>query len=902
MNISIMNRVFLFFAAAVMTHALSLVAVCSPVVPDSCHFLTDTSYRRCVATDFAARCRLASGRHEALFAGMDTLPVAEREALQFLYAYMPYNDLADYDQAFFLRQVRYALAARDTFPWGRDIPDDIFRHFVLVYRVNNEDLDTARSLMFDALKQRVRHLSMEQAALEVNHWCHEHVAYRGADIRTSAPLATLRTALGRCGEESTFAVTALRAVGIPARQCYTPRWAHCDDNHAWVEVWVDGVWKFLGACEPDPRLNMGWFAVPSTRCMLVHSKAFGRYSGDEEVVRATPLFSELNLLDHYAPTRRLTARILDSAGHPVANAMVRFKLYNYSEYYPLAAIATDERGCASFTTGLGDLLLWASKDDAYSYAKADVRQHDTVALVLNRRGSDAAQYVEQLDMVPPAPGPVGVNPTSVEMASNQRRLAFEDSLRLAYTATFPTPSDCGRFSHPNANLPEQQRCELLCKSEGNYQQLALFLNAHATLDTTLDLYTYLKSFSDKDLRDISSDVLESHLTRRAHFSFPADVWQRGLMPARISNELIRPWREPLRKALSADLLHDGLPLSASGVRQWVLQNIACDDSGNYYDCPISPLGVYQLRHSDRHSRDIFFVAACRSLGIPAYLDNATNQIFAFVDGRWMPVAFDQSLPSLSAHLTLTYDGTDPKRPVYGPHFALARYVDGDFVSLDFEDDARLQSFPATLSLEPGYYCLFTGNRYPDGEVLSRIVFFNLDDASPLSLPIVLRPLSDKAGDTASVRVPNFKQLQLENGALSVAYLVGDIGLVYIDLGDYREPSKHLINELLVLTDQLRQWKGMLYVTQTPSEHKAITGQWDLTNIYFTQRQPDAPDALHQALRLASHRSDAVVYPVVSVLSPDGRVLLYNEGYKIGLGTEIISLLAKMASSNPPDDE
>lgn len=50
----------------------------------------------------------------------------------------------------------------------------------------------------------------------------------------------MKTAYGRCGEESTFTVAALRSVGIPARQVYTPRWAHTDDNHAWVEAWVNG--------------------------------------------------------------------------------------------------------------------------------------------------------------------------------------------------------------------------------------------------------------------------------------------------------------------------------------------------------------------------------------------------------------------------------------------------------------------------------------------------------------------------------------------------------------------------------------------------------------------------------------------------------------------------------------
>ena len=179
------------------------------------HFLTDSTYRHQVEQDYEARLSQFSILNSQL--NLDTLCRAEREAMQFLYAYMPYSDLADYTPAFYLDQVRYAFTARKEMPWGKMVPEDIFRHFVLVYRVNNENLDTARQYMFHQLKERVQGMTMEQAALEVNHWCHEHVAYRAADSRTSAPLATLRTSLGRCGEESTFAVTALRSVGSCSR-------------------------------------------------------------------------------------------------------------------------------------------------------------------------------------------------------------------------------------------------------------------------------------------------------------------------------------------------------------------------------------------------------------------------------------------------------------------------------------------------------------------------------------------------------------------------------------------------------------------------------------------------------------------------------------------------------------
>ena len=168
-------------------------------------------------------------------------------------------------------------------PWGHTVPDLLFRHFVLPVRVNNENLDRSRMVFYEELKNRVSGMRMYDAILEVNHWCHEHVTYQPSDGRTSAPLSTLRSAYGRCGEESTFTVAALRAVGIPARQVYTPRWAHTDDNHAWVEAWADGQWYFLGACEPEAVLNLAWFNAPASRAMLMHTKAFGHYDGPEEV-------------------------------------------------------------------------------------------------------------------------------------------------------------------------------------------------------------------------------------------------------------------------------------------------------------------------------------------------------------------------------------------------------------------------------------------------------------------------------------------------------------------------------------------------------------------------------------------------------------------------------------------
>ena len=122
---------------------------------------------------------LASGRATQLFGVLTPkLSLEEEEALKFLFAYMPLSDLADYNGSFYLTQVRMSLLARETFSWGKTIPEDIFRHFVLPYRINNENLDSSRVVFFNELKDRIKNLSMSEAALEVNHWCHEKVTIK----------------------------------------------------------------------------------------------------------------------------------------------------------------------------------------------------------------------------------------------------------------------------------------------------------------------------------------------------------------------------------------------------------------------------------------------------------------------------------------------------------------------------------------------------------------------------------------------------------------------------------------------------------------------------------------------------------------------------------------------------
>ena len=156
------------------------------------HFISDEQARDRIAEDFAGRADIM----EAAGVDLDAMGLSmdEKEALQFLYAYMPLGDIVNQAPEYYLDHYRLTLQALEEMPWGKSIPERELRHFVLPVRVNNENLDSARYVFYEELAPRIKNMSMHDAVLEVNHWCHEKAVYMPSDRRTSSPLATVKTA------------------------------------------------------------------------------------------------------------------------------------------------------------------------------------------------------------------------------------------------------------------------------------------------------------------------------------------------------------------------------------------------------------------------------------------------------------------------------------------------------------------------------------------------------------------------------------------------------------------------------------------------------------------------------------------------------------------------------------
>ena len=636
------------------------------------HFISDSAWRDTVAQAFAEREQLLGFRP---FEEKEEYSQQESEAMMFLYAYMPLADVTDYPQELLYNDVITAFRARKEMHWGKKIPEYIFRHFVLPPRVNNENLDESRPLFYEELRPRVEKLSMKEAILEVNHWCHEHVTYQPSNARTSSPIATLRNSTGRCGEESTFTVAALRSVGIPARQVYTPRWGHTDDNHAWVEAWADGKWYFLGACEPEPVLNLGWFNEPASRALLVHTRAFGNYPGPEEVILRTSNFTEINVIDNYAKTSRIDFCILSETGEPVDDAKVEFKIYNYAEFYTAVTKFTDKEGKTFLTAGNGDMLVWASKDSHFGFAKASFGTDKQLTITLGHNPQtdtkELLSELQQMTIVPPPSDPHYPKIKARDQEVCKKRFDYEDSVRTAYMKSHFLTAEQAAALQPGST----EHIQYLTKARANWSTIWDFINRHA--DNPKRAYGILSLLATKDLMDINSAVLED--------AFDANTNQ---LETRVENEpVLTPYKQTIAEFFDKPTA-DAFRKDPNKLVEWIKTNIRMNPDMKALRIAQSPLGALRSGLTDTRSRDILFVDIARSLDIKARKDVVTGKVQFMKNNQWIDVHFTDHISEAAPQgkLMLTYDPIpDFDDPRYYSHFTISRIQNGQIRLLSFDE-------------------------------------------------------------------------------------------------------------------------------------------------------------------------------------------------------------------------
>jgi hypothetical protein len=805
----------------------------------------------------------------------------ERLILEFFYSTMPAADIGDYDFSLYKSFADFGLSLLRDIQWCKEIPEDIFFNYVLHYRINNEKLEDCRPYFYEALRERIQGKGMKEAALEVNIWCAEHVAYQATDQRTASPLAVLKSSYGRCGEESTLTVTAMRSVGIPARQVYTPRWAHCDDNHAWVEVWCHGEWYYLGACEPQPVLNRGWFNNASARAMLVDAKAFLPVAGEENMGQKGQTLI-LNQTARYADARKFTVCLREPA--PVVGALVHFEMLNGSELFPLASVVTDEEGCAGLTLGFGSIHVHAVKEGRFVEAVVDTGAQDSLWLDFSQAVDRREAYQEEFNFRAPKDNARNAVPLTAAQKELKRQInSGAEEKRRSYAKSFYKEQEAEMvaqcFSRP------QQAMDILKAAEGNFIEIADFLSMDFGAENKELQLLLLEALHKKDYRDVRCEVLAEHFKGALKYQQddPLEIFVRYILCPRAYYEQLMPYREAILSLLdreTQELFRKQPQQVWSYVGQFQLE------PGLHQEWLIgTPAGTLRSGLAGAMGRRILFVSVCRSLGIPARIHPADLSAQYYKDGEFIHV--EASLESGRKQAKLTLQGGEEKW-FYFNNWTLAILREGVYQTLELTDCAWEEGL-LSLDLEPGSYRLITTKRTPNGNQFARKYCFDLESGKEKLLAISLRKVA-VADMLSDIAFSPFVVYDEHNREAAIQEVCGDRPTVLVWLEQGAEPTEHILNEFIQAQGVLNSMDcGIIFMIGSQGAMANQTLQkahrvLEKSRVYPT----DFSDtAVTMARRMYL---EPEVFPL-AVVTKEGRGLYACSGYHVGSVNLMIDIMS-----------
>jgi len=454
------------------------------------------------------------------------------------------------------------------------------------------------------------------------------------------------------------------------------------------------------------------------------------------------------------------------------------------------------------------------------------------------------------------------SPEGVEL--NKKRWAQEDSLRHQYESTFIGEKEAKAFAE-RLNLDTGLVWRYLKESRGNWIEIMRFLESIGDSDRAhaMDL---LGQLAEKDFHDIGRTTLADHLGNH-YFGvepYSKEIFLSYVLNPRIELEMITPYRSQFQKKFG-ELKKVNANGTVQGILEWMKQILDLDTMNNYYNIPLTPMGVFELRRCDARSRDIFFVAVARSLGIPARLEPALR-VPQYFNGEWVDVNFDKASSNdeqvRMASLYLEYEGDDFD-PEYYIHFTLAKWEQNRFVTLEYDWNKSLSSFPTPIQLKPGYYRILTGHRNADGSV----------GVSQSFMPV---------GEWYIIEYEmTFDNTSFEwwtHGTWSEAPAQSDSLAIFAWLDPNTEPGKHFLNEIQGLKSEYERRKiemcvycfknadAALLKSQLPANAKVLV---------------DDNRSMLKSLEKSVGEDQGIDLPLFLVLNQEKKILFIQSGYNIG---------------------
>lgn len=793
--------------------------------------------------------------------------------LKFFYAFMPLSDIANYKIDLFEKIATQALKLREKNIFNQDIPEDIFLNYVLQCRINNENLEYNRDYFYDEIMPRVADKTVIEAVIEANYWCLEKVTYTGNDPRTMSPFTLIKNTKGRCGEESVFTVSALRSIGIPARQVYTPLWAHSESNHAWVEVYIDNKWQFLGACEPEPVLNRGWFGEPCSKGMLMYTRLFSTLPPkSDEVAYIRDNFCEVNLTQNYVQD---IVKLNITLQNYNKDTNVYIQIVNSCVLSSIIMLQPNNEGIIQTTIGKGDVYLHIEDGKRFITKHVDTKSQTDVAIDFST--AVACEHgLQNLTMKPPMSNykepDYGI--TKEQQKAHEERITQCNAIREAYAATFVAEAEAKRLSNL-FGIDKFSVHEHFIKAKGNIQEIISFYDKKIYADKNLVEAKYkvllLNNISDKDFTDCTADILEDHLKYAYKFkdNFYEDIFAKYVLSPKIDFEIIRAWREHIYETFDCKDKAD-FEKTPQGIWQWLglyIKNEAEYKTGNDSRYLVAtPLEFLNFLYGGQQSKKILFVAICRTLGMPARLNIQNGEPQYYENNKFIDIC---SKNTHAKKYTLTIEEADDTELKYFENISVARLVDGKYITQFFDYHSKIDNF----ELEEGHYRIILGRRLES--LAMKVSLYHVHLTQDLITEVQIPKEETQVLVQKSIDNFEFESTNLE------AMLTGRDFVAYIEPS--KEPTEHLLRELIEVREEYRA-KNIQLILVTQSENDS------LKNLRYSYgmdvRIVNVDDNLFAKHIIANLELKGENLPVCAFITNDSAAY-YSQGYQVGVARRVL---------------
>ncbi|MDI6788182.1 MAG: transglutaminase domain-containing protein, partial [Planctomycetota bacterium] len=811
--------------------------------------------------DFAQALELSGKNTSELVVVMKSVTPEMRKGTAFIISTMSYPDLVAIKSDVLLEHIRYAYLIKSKYPWMnpvrdrssqrddrdsgidsnhplakgqvsnssnesknisngvKDMPEEIFLHYVLPYRCAEEPIEPYRKYFYEQLDPIVSQLTtMADVAHQVNLWLgapkadgKSRVRFVQTEARDQGPIETLKSGYGRCEEMMIVYMAAARSVGIPCRSAWTPYWAICDNNHAWVEVWVDGYWKPLGGCEPGGV----WFEHPAKRAAAVYSAAIGRpktelvhkTDGNTTIINSTPNYSRIC---------NVKVKVLSQEGKPMHNMNVVFSVFNWGSFRPFATRITDSEGIAHFITGIGEYFLSTGKDNLRAWQVVNTEADKTLEIVLQLTQDHAPDGFLFLRYPTPEQAKMSFSTLPlVPMCKTPITPTYQPPPEIYIADVFSPELHSDIIQLINTFPKSDAILQKIKSSGGNWREITNAIKQVAQ-EQRQDLFHLITQLIHLDTLEVTTGFLLENVDyatiarQKAKWQVPDDIYYSYILSPLFRYLHLSEWRKELYIAftsLPADrqVMKDNITDTARAVNNWVESNIKLQPvMGGRFSHLASPLNTYYSSRATAYGSAVFTAGILRTLAIPTQVKNDWVE---FYNGtNWLPlyphdsknfanIKRDEKTQTeygkpAGLKLNLIRKGQVDTNP--WEKIAVCRFENGFWGYLeDLKHYGKWQAIP------PGTYLVTAGVRDSNGNVMAycKQLTFKPEEGIvidlPMDIPLSILPEKERLARSLQT-LPSFELTDLNDKVYNSTEILKNNSLLLVFFSLDNEPSVRML--------------------------------------------------------------------------------------------------------------